>query len=372
MENYMTDLCFGFIGLGLIGGSIAKAVRKNIDSCRIIAFDNNTASLKTAVNEHIIDIACNHIDDTFFQCDYIFLCAPVSCNNEYLQIIKKLRKDKCIITDVGSVKAPIHEKIHELELDSCFIGGHPMAGSEHSGFEASSPSILENAYYILTPAHNVPIEKINEFTRIIQKLGAIPLVLDAQKHDYMVAGISHLPHVIAFSLVNLIKKCDDNEGMMKKIAAGGFKDITRIASSSPQMWEQIFDFNQKDIVHFIDVYIDQLTTFRNNIEKKNSDFLYEYMKSAGEYRDSFESADFGPISRSYSVSVFIPDETGMIAEISTLFASKLISIKNIGIIHNRESGDGSLRIEFYDKPSLTNAITVLKGHNYKLLTLSGE
>ena len=362
----MTDLCFGFIGLGLIGGSIAKAIKKQIPNSKIIAFDTDTSALQTAFEENIISLTCNSITSEFSQCDYIFLCSPVSCNNEYLAIIKNIMKKNCILTDVGSVKNPIHKEIAALGLNECFIGGHPMTGSEHTGYSASSPVLLENAYYILTPCQEVPPSKISDFNKLIQTLGAIPLVLDSKKHDYMVAGISHLPHVIAFSLVNLIKQSDDSDGMMKRIAAGGFKDITRIASSSPVMWQQIFDLNQEDVIEFIDAFIEQLSLFKEKIKIQDSDYIYHFIESAGEYRDSFENAAFGPISRSYSVSIFIPDETGMIAEISTLFAKEQINIKNIGIIHNRESGDGSLKIEFYDKESLDNAIILLKNNNYDL------
>ena len=141
----------GFIGLGLIGGSIAKAIKKYHPDYKILAYVRNREKLAEAIDQHIIDGILEHEDERYSSCDYIFLCAPVEFNLEYLAYLKKKKKKKCIITDVGSVKGIIHDKIKELQMDSCFIGGHPMAGSEKSGFEYSSDRLIENAYYILTP-----------------------------------------------------------------------------------------------------------------------------------------------------------------------------------------------------------------------------
>lgn len=362
----MSDLTFGFIGLGLIGGSIAKSIKKNLPFSHIMAYEPDLASLEQAVKDHIVDTVCQSISNDFSTCNYIFLCSPVSSNNQNLSLLKDVISSDCIITDVGSVKSSIHETVIALSLANQFIGGHPMAGSEHSGYAHSDSTLLENAYYILTPGMEATDSRVSEFCALIHSLGSLPIVLDYRKHDYIVAGISHLPHVIAFCLVNLIKQKDDPDGLMKKIAAGGFKDITRIASSSPVMWQQILNSNQYEIVSFIDSFISQLHFVRDEIKLHDSAFLHQYIESARDYRDSFESADFGPIESSYSISIRIPDETGIIAKISTLFAKESISIKNIGIVHNRESGDGALRIEFYDRASLDHAKQLLLSKHYSL------
>ena len=362
----MTHQCFGFVGLGLIGGSIARAIRKHITDSTIVAFDSDKESLYAAYNDGIINTVCDSITDAFSSCDYIFLCTPVIHNNSYLKQIREIKSANCILSDVGSVKNAIHKEISYLQMDDCFIGGHPMAGTERHGYKASSSTLLENAYYILTPGKKISQKQIEIFSDLIENIGAIPIILDASSHDHMVAGISHLPHVIAFTLVNLIKQSDDANQTMRKIAAGGFKDITRIASSSPIMWQQIFSLNQEELLQFMDAYIKQLSQFQDKIRNHDFDDIGRYISSAAEYRDTFESSGFGPISCSYSISVFIPDEAGMIAEISTLFSQNNINIKNIGIIHNRESGDGSLRIEFYTKESLDCAVILLKKHNYRI------
>ena len=130
----MSHLICGFIGLGLIGGSIARALKENVPNTKIIAYDVNREALSLAVKESVVDAAAGAIDETFSECDYIFLCAPVKRNDGNLTAVKKIRKPGCLLTDVGSVKTGIHLAVHEAGLDECFIGGHPMAGSERTGF----------------------------------------------------------------------------------------------------------------------------------------------------------------------------------------------------------------------------------------------
>ena len=229
----------GFIGLGLIGGSIAKAIRRYYPDYEIVAFDKNRETLALATQESIINVACTSIDDNFRGCNYIFLCAPVAFNTAYLKQMMPYLHDDMILTDVGSVKTPIHDEIIRLGLEDYFIGGHPMAGSEKSGFANSKPILIENAYFVLTPSAKVAKKKVDAYASFVESLRALPIVLDYHEHDIVTGTISHLPHIIAASLVNFVRDTDTKDELMKTLAAGGFKDITRIASSSPTMWEHI-------------------------------------------------------------------------------------------------------------------------------------
>ncbi len=364
----MSTLTCGFIGLGLIGGSIAKAIRLHLPSARLLAYDINFTSLELAKKERVIDEICSGIDASFGSCDYLFLCAPVSYNADNLLTLKKFLSPDTILTDVGSVKTGIHRQIEELHLQAQFIGGHPMAGSERFGYQNAKTSLLENAYYILTPSGIVPTEKIDHYRSLVETIGAIPLVLSYEEHDYVTAAISHLPHVIAASLVNLVKNSDSADGVMKMIAAGGFKDITRIASSSPDMWQQICLTNADNISKLLRTYIQYLGVLADNIDNHAGDSLYRFFDSARNYRESFISAPNGPIKAEYVFTVDIADKPGAIAAIASLLAMHDVSIKNIGINHNRELAEGALRIEFYDQNTFTRAMTVMTEHGYKLHT----
>lgn len=360
----MSDFICGFIGLGLIGGSIAKAIHHKLPDAHLIAYDTNASSLELALQEGVIEEACTSIGEAFGRCDYLFLCAPVSHNDENLLTLKKYLSPDVILTDAGSVKTGIHERISAAGLDDVFIGGHPMAGSERFGYANSKASLLENAYYILTPTEKTKVEKLAAYQTLVQTIGAIPLVLPYCQHDYVTAAISHLPHVIAASLVNLVRNEDSKEGIMKMIAAGGFKDITRIASSSPEMWQQICLANTENISGLLGRYIQDLTAFKQMLEKKEAKALYHFFDEARTYRESFVNSSNGPIKTEYVITVDIADRPGSIAAIASLLASHDISIKNIGINHNRELAEGALRIEFYEKDTAACAAAVLQEQGY--------
>ncbi len=362
----MSTLTIGFIGLGLIGGSVAKALRNALPDIRIIAYDINPDTLQQAREEGIANVVTSVIDQTFSACDYLFLCAPVSGNDKNLLTLKQFLPPSCILTDVGSVKTGIHKHIEALGLSAQFIGGHPMAGSERFGYANSKARLLENAYYILTPTKEVAADKLQSYKELVSAMGALPLVLNAEQHDYVTAAVSHLPHVIASSLVNLVRDSDSEDGTMKMIAAGGFKDITRIASSSPDMWQQICLTNTDNILRLLDDYICALNVIREKLNSKAADSLYDFFNEARLYRDSFIEASSGPIKKSYSITIDIADETGALASIATILALNNISLKNIGIVHNREREEGALRIEFYAEDDIKTASDILKSRGYTI------
>lgn len=347
------------IGLGLIGGSIAKAIRKYHPDTVIYGYNRSPENIRFAVDDRVIDYAMQDVTDHIEESDYIFLCAPVGINIENIKkILPHLSKD-CILTDVGSVKGDIHKEIERLGLADRFIGGHPMAGSEKTGYAHSSERLLENAYYILTPGSSLPENRYEEFFRFIQSLHALPVRSDDKKHDYATAAVSHVPHLIAATLVRLVSENDFPDQFMKLIAAGGFKDITRIASSSPTMWEHICRSNQKNILILLEKYINQLENLSNDLQSQNFQKIYELFETAGAYRNSLNDKASGPIQKTFQLYLDVPDEAGAIARVASVLAEHKISIKNIGITHNREHTEGVLYIVFYDENSLNTAVPIL-------------
>ncbi len=354
----------GFIGLGLIGGSIARAVRHFYPDAEILACSRTRASVEQAVHDGVVSWLMDHVTEDFGDCDYIFLCAPVSSNAEYLKQLKPLIRPSCIITDVGSTKSDIHARVTELDMEANFIGGHPMAGSEKTGYANSKRILIENAYYVITPAARVPQDAVERYRTFVESLKALPLVLDFRTHDYVTAGVSHLPHIIASSLVNLVRDSDTKDGIMKLIAAGGFKDITRIASSSPEMWEQICMTNRKNISSILKDYIDSLTRIRQQLDDSQADAVYRLFETSRDYRNSLPVKGSGPIQRIYEIYCDMVDEAGGIATLATILASNQINLKNIGIVHSREFIEAVLRIEFYDEPSMKQAADILRKYRY--------
>ena len=360
----METTTVGFIGLGLIGGSIAKAIKKFHPDYQILAYNRTKSVLDDAVFDGIVDVPCVEKDTRFAFCDYIFLCATVDYNLECLTWLKDVLRPGCILTDAGSVKGEIHKQVTALGLTSNFIGGHPMAGSEKTGYEYSTDHLIENAYYILTPSEDVGLDKIGAYTELVSSIGALPMILTWEEHDFITASISHLPHIVAASLVNVVKKLDSPQEHMKTIAAGGFKDITRIASSSPHMWQQICLENPEHISKVLDEYIRQIVQAKYLVDQRDANGLYQMFADSREYRNSFSDAVGGPLQKAFVLYCDIIDETGAIATIATILSMNGISIKNIGILHNREFDDGVLKIEFYDEEAKKQVAEQLTKRNY--------
>lgn len=354
----------GFIGLGLIGGSIAKKMKADHPDIHIYATAHHEETVKEAYREGLIDNDTLLPLTAFHDCDIIFLCAPVQRNLDYLSELKDIIQKDCYITDVGSTKTEIHEEVIRLGLEANFIGGHPMTGSEKTGILAADKTLLENAYYIITPTAITPQSDVEDFREFVRSLGSIPLILDYKTHDYSTAAISHLPHMIAYSLVNLVQQIDDDNETMKSIAAGGFKDITRIASSSPVMWQNICASNREQILVLMGKYTALLSKLRSYIEASDEQALLDFFQSAKDYRDSLSLPSIKTESTYYELFVDLPDETGGIAKVSRILADAGISIKNIGIINNREFEEGILHISFADERSRSKAKELLDAQGY--------
>ncbi len=369
-SDFRSDFKIGFIGFGLIGGSIARALKKINPNYYLIAYDYHkdkpSTDLQAALNDHVLDQVTTLLSEGFPECKLLFLCAPVLSNIEYLRQLKPYLRPDCILTDVGSVKTNIHEAVEELGLEAQFVGGHPMTGSEKTGYANSYALLLENAYYILTPTTKTPDHMTQLLYQLVKHMGSLPIILDAREHDKITAAISHVPHIIAAQLVNLVREADDEAEKMRALAAGGFKDITRIASSSPVMWQNICLTNANEIKECLDRYISTLQIASEALNNHDGDYLYQMFDTAGEYRSAIPNKSIGLMKKLFEVYLDIVDEAGAIATIATLLASNQISIKNIGIIHNREFEEGVLRIELYDEDAQQKATTMLRRYNYRI------
>lgn len=352
----------GFIGLGLIGGSIAKIIKEKYPETEMIAIASRESTIQAAYADGIITNDAMLLLEAFSDCDILFLCGPVKVNVDYLTRLADLLPAHCIITDVGSVKGDITKAVADLGLTSRFIGGHPMAGSEAIGYDHSSPYLLENAYYILTVTDDFDKDRLADFSAFIASLGALTLIMSPEKHDFATACISHLPHVIAASLVNFVAENDFADETMKTIAAGGFRDITRIASSSPVMWQHICATNKDEILRAAALYQKSLQDFITSISDQKEDDVIKLFSSAKDYRDDLPLKKQGVLPSSYEFYLDLADEAGAIATIATTLAANGISIKNIGIVHNREFEKGVLRIELYDQAAMDAAELILSKH----------
>ena len=276
-------LNFGFIGLGLIGGSLAKSLRKKYPDCKITVCTRHPGSLDQAFRSGIIDSLSDTVGEEFASCSIVFLCVPVLAAFEYLKILKRVISPECVLTDVGSVKEPLHEAVKKEGLSHYFIGGHPMAGSQKNGFENSSAELIEGCVYILTTDEFSDKNKADMLERILSDLGCRVCMTTPAEHDKAVAGISHLPHLAAAALVRTVEKNDSESKLMRRFASSGFKDTTRIAASSPEVWSQICSANRKNTSDMIGKYIKELSYIKDVLDRDEKNEIFKLFDDSREY-----------------------------------------------------------------------------------------
>lgn len=354
----------GIIGLGLIGGSIARSLKRNGRNYILSAWDKDKEMLDQARRDGVIDCAVENLESGFQDIDILFFCVPVYAMKSILQKLLPSLSPGCILSDVGSTKGDVLSLVKELDLEKRFIGGHPLAGSEKSGYPSSKANLFENAYYCITPTESSSQENLDDIKTIINDMGAIPLVLSSEEHDRATAAISHVPHVVAALLVNMVGHLDGPENHMKTLAAGGFKDITRIASSSPELWAGICLSNREVILNTLASLENLLHTFEKDLKEGEQFGIQSFFKSARTLRDTFsERKSF--IQKTFDILVDVDDRPGIIAVIASALANENINIKNIGILNNRETEEGALEIQFENEDSRELGIKALTQLGYK-------
>ncbi|MGE5328893.1 MAG: prephenate dehydrogenase/arogenate dehydrogenase family protein [Deltaproteobacteria bacterium] len=360
----MENKAIAIVGLGLIGGSLAKAIRKISSVNTVIGIDTDEKVLDTALKQGILDTASLKINNSVSNADIVFICTPVNKIKECVKELNKFVKNNCIITDTGSIKGNIVNEIEALNGKFVFVGGHPMCGSEKVGFEASRSHMFENAYYILTPSEHSTETAVKVLEEIIIEIGAIPVIIDSREHDLITGAISHFPHVISAAIVNTVNKFDGKENYMRTLAAGGFKDITRISSSNPEMWKNIVVNNKDNIIKILDSFEEIINQFKDWLIHDDITSIYKYFENARDYRETFSSKNIGLIQPLNDITVDIKDRPGEIARIATLLSERNINIKNINVVNSRENEQGCLRISLSDVESTEEACRTLKENGY--------
>lgn len=354
----------GIVGLGLIGGSIARALKRSCKDYIIKAWDRDRRALEAGLSEKAIDEYSLSLKDGFDDCDVIFLCVPVYAMKDVINELSDRIRPDCILTDAGSTKMDVISIVNETGIANPFIGGHPLAGSEKSGFAASRANLFENAYYCLTPIEKTDEKSLRILKKLVRNMGAIPIELTPYEHDRATAVISHVPHVIASLLVNMVGRLDGPDNIMKTIAAGGFRDITRIASSSPELWSGICLSNKEIILDTLNTLCDGLKDFEENLRLESRENIESFFTTARDLRNSLAEGK-NLYLKTFDILVDVVDKPGIIAEIATALAEKNINIKNIGILHSRESDEGALEIQFEDEKSRSLGLETLTNLGYR-------
>jgi prephenate dehydrogenase len=349
-------------GLGLIGGSLCISIKKEHPEAEILGFDKDKNEMSLAREFGIIDQEAISFEESAAAADLIILAVPVI---QIIKLIEKMQtldlKKNVLITDAGSVKSPIMEASQHLSARGfSFIGGHPMAGSHKSGIKAAKDLLFENAYYILTPAEKTSERRMEELREWLKGTRAKFLELNAQEHDELTGAVSHFPHLIASSLVHTAKNAQTNFPYISRLAAGGFKDTTRIASADPQMWSDITLQNRNVLIKLLKQWQENTDELLEMIEKQDYKKTFRFFSEAKEFRDGLPVKSKGAIPAFYDLYIDVPDKPGVIAEITTVLGNHRISITNIRVLEMREDSVGRLVISFQNNKDLEKGKTVLR------------
>ena len=313
---------------------------------------------------HVVDEAATNPGSPFSRCAIVVLCTPVRAMPELIRSMKPHLRADCVLMDVGSTKRDVMEMAAQLGLSGCFVGGHPMAGSEKAGYGASRANLFENAWFVLTPFPQTPEASLNRVTRLVSLVGAMPLRMAADTHDRTTALISHLPHVIATVLVNTVAGAADPSGYLLRLAAGGFKDLTRIASASPALWTGISLSNREMLLEAMQAVSARLTEFLDALESGDEARVQTLFEQGRHWRDSLSDVKTSRVPGYAEITVDVADKPGIIAQIAVMLAQAEINIKNIGINNVREEDEGALLIRFETEAEGVQALTLLTEAGY--------
>jgi len=348
------------IGLGLLGGSIAKAIKKSDSHIKVYAYDKEYV-IENASNENIIDFNLEKIEDAVFS-DLIILCTPTELSLEIFKKLIPLLTENSIISDVCGVKGIFENEWNMTKSKGVYIGGHPMTGKEKGGYQNSDPLLFENAVYIISESAKGK-KRESDFLQFVKILGARAIYLDPFLHDKVVANVSHLPQILSIALLNTVSSKTGNINYLD-FAAGGFKDLTRIASSDFNVWESILKMNKSEIVEIIKSFQSNLDVLKNNLELEDFVSLRSLFENAKTNRESIVENKKGFITPLFDLFIFINDEPGILFKITKSLSEKKINIKDIELQKIRENVGGTFRLSFSSLRELEEAKATLKNSGF--------
>jgi prephenate dehydrogenase len=350
------------LGLGLIGGSIAKGIRKHRPEIKIFAFDRPEV-LEAAAEENLYDERLESIENSA-ESDIIFLCMPTLTSVNAMERLAPIVKKDCIITDVCGAKGVFEDKWKSLHSSGIYAGGHPMTGKEKSGFINSDAALFENCVYIISTSVK-DSDKVIPLIDLIESLGARIRLLNPYLHDKIVADVSHIPQLLAVALV--ITAANEANGIKYlDFAAGGFRDMTRIASADYSQWDQTVKANKKEILPSLDKIQKTINLIKHSIHNKRYDELGQYFEDAKKKREDIPKNTAGFINPLHDIYIAAADEKGILHKITGVLLDNNLNISDIELLKVREGTGGSLRLSFKSESDAAEAKEALSKAGFEV------
>ena len=348
-------------GLGLIGASMALGIKRDHPDYEILGYNRSQASRDIALERGMIDRATDDFASFAPLADIIILSLPIQQTLDFIEKLASIDlKEGVIISDAGSTKSTIVSTAEKYFADKSvrFVGAHPMAGSHKTGAASADVNLFENAYYIFTPSSLTTPDTLEEMKDLLSGLHARFIEIDAEEHDRVTSQISHFPHILASGLMEQTASYAEEHEMTRRFAAGGFRDMTRIAESEPGMWTSILLSNRETIIERIEDFKRRLDEVGQAISKGDEIQIWNFFNQAREQRQAMEIHKRGGVDSSFDLYVDVPDEEDVILRILELLRGT--SLVNIHINEeNREDVHGILQISFKNAQDLKRAEQVI-------------
>ncbi|MEQ8202061.1 MAG: prephenate dehydrogenase [Syntrophomonadaceae bacterium] len=326
------------IGLGVIGASIGMALRSSCPQLEIWGSDIDPLTIERALEMEAVNGILPPGDVS--GCDVVFIATPLRIIPGVLQDIKDSLEPGAIVTDVGSVKQWIMEQFAQiLPPHVTAIGGHPLAGSDRSGITGADQYLLQNAIYVLTPADGTDRRQIARLQELLDRTGAKVMLATPLEHDRMVSQVSHLPHIVAASLMNNLQAHPD----ALQLAAGGLRDTTRIAASNPELWEDILILNRSAVAAEIRSLIGHLQRYEQALEQNQGESLRGCLAAAQQLRKTLRTGRLNLVNTA-DITAIVQDKPGIIGTLGAIMGEAGININDIQIMGVREENEGSVRL----------------------------
>jgi prephenate dehydrogenase len=329
------------LGTGLIGGSIALGLRRADPTIEIVGFDPHHATLDGAVGRGAVTSAASSPGAAATGADLIFLAVPVDRMSQMCDDLHGVAPVPAVVTDVGSAKTEVVAH-GEAAFGDRFVGGHPMAGSERHGIEAADARLFNGAWWILTPTPHTSSRSYSAVTDLVGRLGAKPVAVAPEVHDALVARLSHLPQLTASALVEVAATAGDRDALLG-LAAAGFRDVTRIAASNPDLWVAILRANRGSVLEALEGLRGRLAAVADLIVADKWDELGRWLDRSRTARlELFAKPTYG--GEPVELSMMIPDRPGILAEVTTAAGELGANIEDLRIVHSTEGGQGRLEL----------------------------
>lgn len=355
----------GIIGTGLVGASLGLALTKLDEVDDTVGFDTDAGELDVAAARGAVTDTAGSAAEAAAGADVVVLAVPVSAVGAVAAEVGPAMKPGAILTDVASVKAPVVESLQGAAPEGVHvIGGHPMTGSAESGAAHASGDLFVGATYLLTPTTHTDPGAYQRLHGLVAQLGARVLAVNPARHDVLVAVVSHLPQLAATTLMNLAaERARDEHAGLLLLAAGGFRDATRVAASNPELWLDICAENRHALVAVLDDYRERIASLRTVLADGDDEGLRATLADAQAARRALpgKEADVGVL---VELSVPIPDQPGMLAEVVTTVGGAGVNIEDLTIDHAPEGGRGTLRLAISGAANSRRAREALEGLGY--------